>query len=161
MAAFLGCIDKYIDILDGKSMTKLLKSVYARIHDRQEDDKDLQDFFKFKCWIWSCLWPFWHNLLGTLTDTPDVINKTYRTEDSETMFVFSPKGTFNLKRGFSLKKTYQKWQLQQQAKLKYNYKRQVFQGAFYNDGNRRIAKSWTITCYSKPEAICWLFSSCH
>ncbi|XP_044069520.1 uncharacterized protein LOC122884139 [Siniperca chuatsi] len=47
----LSCIDKYIDILDGKSMTKLLKSVYARIHDRQEDDQDLQDFFKFKCWI--------------------------------------------------------------------------------------------------------------
>ncbi|XP_067466855.1 uncharacterized protein [Thunnus thynnus] len=47
----LSCIEKYIDILDGKSMTKLLKSVYARIHDRQEDDEDLQDFFKFKCWI--------------------------------------------------------------------------------------------------------------
>ncbi|KAM7408369.1 hypothetical protein PAMA_002199 [Pampus argenteus] len=47
----LSCIEKYIDILDGKSMTKLLKSVYARIHDRQEDDQDLQDFFKFKCWI--------------------------------------------------------------------------------------------------------------
>ncbi|XP_038593967.1 uncharacterized protein LOC119917646 isoform X1 [Micropterus salmoides] len=47
----LSCIDKYIDILDGKSMTKLLKSIYARIHDRQEDNEDLQDFFKFKCWI--------------------------------------------------------------------------------------------------------------
>ncbi|KAI3363416.1 hypothetical protein L3Q82_012034 [Scortum barcoo] len=47
----LSCIDKYIDILDGKRMTKLLKSVYARIHNRQEDDEDLQDFFKFKCWI--------------------------------------------------------------------------------------------------------------
>ncbi|XP_078128958.1 uncharacterized protein LOC144532203 [Sander vitreus] len=46
----LSCIDKYIDILDGKCMTKLLKSVYARIHDRQEDDQELQDFFKFKCW---------------------------------------------------------------------------------------------------------------
>lgn len=49
---FLGCIEKYIDILDGKSKTKLLMSVYARIHDKQEDDEDLQDFFKFKCWIW-------------------------------------------------------------------------------------------------------------
>ncbi|XP_071336106.1 uncharacterized protein [Trachinotus anak] len=47
----LSCIEKYIDILDGKSMTKLLKSVYARIHDKHEDDEDLQDFFKFKCWI--------------------------------------------------------------------------------------------------------------
>ncbi|XP_049456959.1 uncharacterized protein LOC125903839 [Epinephelus fuscoguttatus] len=47
----LSCIDKYIDILDGKSMTTLLRSVYARIHDRQEDDQELQDFFKFKCWI--------------------------------------------------------------------------------------------------------------
>ncbi|XP_059214856.1 uncharacterized protein LOC131993127 [Centropristis striata] len=47
----LSCIDKYIDILDGKSMNKLLKSVYARINDRQEDDQDLQDFFRFKCWI--------------------------------------------------------------------------------------------------------------
>lgn len=51
VAVFLGCIEKYIDILDGKAMSKLLKSVYARIHDRQEDDQDLQDFFKFKCWI--------------------------------------------------------------------------------------------------------------
>ncbi|KAM8739261.1 uncharacterized protein AB9X84_021428 [Acanthopagrus schlegelii] len=47
----LSCIEKYIDILDGKAMSKLLKSVYARIHDREEDDQDLQDFFKFKCWI--------------------------------------------------------------------------------------------------------------
>nr|XP_008292168.1 PREDICTED: uncharacterized protein LOC103366271 [Stegastes partitus] len=47
----LSCIEKYIDILDAKSMTRLLKSIYARIHDRQEDDEELQDFFKFKCWI--------------------------------------------------------------------------------------------------------------
>ncbi|KAF7667864.1 hypothetical protein LDENG_00040650 [Lucifuga dentata] len=47
----LSCIEKYIDILDGKFMTKLLKSVYAGIHDRPEDDKELQEFFKFKCWI--------------------------------------------------------------------------------------------------------------
>ncbi|XP_047458118.1 uncharacterized protein LOC125018349 [Mugil cephalus] len=47
----LSCIEKYIDILDGKSMTTLLKSVYARIHERQEDDPELQDFFRFKCWI--------------------------------------------------------------------------------------------------------------
>lgn len=48
---FKGCIEKYIDILDGKCRTKLLKSVYAGIHERPEDDPDLQDFFRFKCWI--------------------------------------------------------------------------------------------------------------
>nr|XP_020457275.1 uncharacterized protein LOC109961061 isoform X2 [Monopterus albus] len=47
----LECIKKYIDILDEKCMTKLLKNVYARIHDRLEDDQHLQDFFRFKCWI--------------------------------------------------------------------------------------------------------------
>ncbi|MEQ2225901.1 hypothetical protein ILYODFUR_022318 [Ilyodon furcidens] len=47
----LSCIEKYMDILDEKSKTALLKSVYAKINDRQEDDPDLQDFFKFKCWI--------------------------------------------------------------------------------------------------------------
>ncbi|XP_060896225.1 uncharacterized protein LOC132975581 isoform X1 [Labrus mixtus] len=47
----LSCIEKYIEILDEKGNTKLLKSVYAKIHDRQEDDQELQDFFRFKCWI--------------------------------------------------------------------------------------------------------------
>ncbi|XP_069000352.1 uncharacterized protein [Embiotoca jacksoni] len=47
----LSCIEKHMDILDAKSMNKLLMSVYAKIHDREEDDQDLQDFFKFKCWI--------------------------------------------------------------------------------------------------------------
>ncbi|XP_061601139.1 uncharacterized protein LOC133463560 [Cololabis saira] len=47
----LSCIEKYIGILEEKCSTALLKSVYARIHDRQEDDPDLQDFFKFRCWI--------------------------------------------------------------------------------------------------------------
>lgn len=52
---FEGCIDSYIDILAEKSMTKLLKSVYARIHDLPEDDPDLQNFFRSRCWIWwSC-----------------------------------------------------------------------------------------------------------
>ncbi|XP_068184369.1 uncharacterized protein [Antennarius striatus] len=46
----LSSIEKYVDILEAKSMTKLLRSVYARIHDRHEEDQDLQDFFKFKCW---------------------------------------------------------------------------------------------------------------
>ncbi|XP_076025433.1 uncharacterized protein LOC143015357 [Genypterus blacodes] len=47
----LSCIEKYIDILDIKSKTVLLRSVYTSIHDRAEDDQQLQDFFKFKCWI--------------------------------------------------------------------------------------------------------------
>ncbi|KAM6916607.1 uncharacterized protein FYW49_009606 [Xenentodon cancila] len=47
----LSCIEKYINILEERSRTMLLKSVYARIHDRQEDDPELQDFFKFRCWI--------------------------------------------------------------------------------------------------------------
>ncbi|XP_074532235.1 uncharacterized protein LOC141795303 [Halichoeres trimaculatus] len=47
----LSCIEKYMDILDEKGLTKVLKSVYAKIHDRQEDDQELQDFFRFKCWI--------------------------------------------------------------------------------------------------------------
>lgn len=51
VAWFPGCIEKYIEILDEKSMTKLLKSIYARIHDRDESDQDLQDFFKSRCWI--------------------------------------------------------------------------------------------------------------
>ncbi|XP_062375921.1 uncharacterized protein LOC134064127 [Sardina pilchardus] len=47
----LGCLDKYIDVLEGKFKTDLLKSMYAGIHDKSVDDKDLQDFFRFKCWI--------------------------------------------------------------------------------------------------------------
>lgn len=48
---FKGCIEKYIEVLDGKFMTKLLKTVYAGIHNKSVEDKDLQEFFKFKCWI--------------------------------------------------------------------------------------------------------------
>ncbi|KAG7462877.1 hypothetical protein MATL_G00189370 [Megalops atlanticus] len=47
----LGCLEKYIDVLDGKFKTNLLKTVYAGIHDKSVEDEDLQDFFKFKCWI--------------------------------------------------------------------------------------------------------------
>ncbi|KAK1905546.1 putative membrane protein [Dissostichus eleginoides] len=47
----LSCLEKYIDILDEKSMTKLLMSVYAKINDRPQDDQEMLDFFKFKCWI--------------------------------------------------------------------------------------------------------------
>lgn len=51
VAVCAGCIEHYIHILDGKCKTKLLKTIYAGIHNRQEDDEDLQTFFKFKCWI--------------------------------------------------------------------------------------------------------------
>ncbi|XP_072532928.1 uncharacterized protein [Salminus brasiliensis] len=47
----LSCLEKYIVILDGKFMTNLLKTVYAGIHNKSVDDEDLQQFFKFKCWI--------------------------------------------------------------------------------------------------------------
>uniref|UniRef100_A0A1A8ULJ9 Uncharacterized protein n=3 Tax=Nothobranchius furzeri TaxID=105023 RepID=A0A1A8ULJ9_NOTFU len=47
----LSCIEKYVNILDGESKTALLRNVYARINNKQHDDPDLQDFFKFKCWI--------------------------------------------------------------------------------------------------------------
>ncbi|XP_051775294.1 uncharacterized protein LOC127525947 [Erpetoichthys calabaricus] len=47
----IGCLEKYIQILEGKFKTDLLKTVYAGIHDKSEDDEDLQTFFHFKCWI--------------------------------------------------------------------------------------------------------------
>ncbi|XP_063048932.1 uncharacterized protein LOC134442896 isoform X2 [Engraulis encrasicolus] len=47
----LGCLEKYIDVLEGNFKTDLLKNMYAGIHDKSVDDKDLQEFFKFKCWI--------------------------------------------------------------------------------------------------------------
>lgn len=46
-----GCLEKYIEVLDGKFKTNLLKTVYAGIHDKSMEDEDLQEFFKFKCWI--------------------------------------------------------------------------------------------------------------
>ncbi|XP_015218375.2 uncharacterized protein [Lepisosteus oculatus] len=47
----LGCLEKYINILEGKYKTKLLKTIYAGIHDKSVEDQDLQEFFRFKCWI--------------------------------------------------------------------------------------------------------------
>ncbi|KAM5164820.1 uncharacterized protein ACMZJ9_007246 [Mantella aurantiaca] len=47
----IGCLEKYINILEEKFKTNILKTVYAGIHNKSEDDKDLQDFFRFKCWI--------------------------------------------------------------------------------------------------------------
>ncbi|XP_071996515.1 uncharacterized protein [Engystomops pustulosus] len=47
----IGSLEKYITILEAKFKTNLLKKVYAGIHNKSEDDEDLQDFFRFKCWI--------------------------------------------------------------------------------------------------------------
>ncbi|XP_050981999.1 uncharacterized protein LOC127175140 [Labeo rohita] len=47
----LGCLEKYIEALEGKFMTSLLRRVYAGIHDKSVDNEELQDFFRFKCWI--------------------------------------------------------------------------------------------------------------
>ncbi|XP_040286115.1 uncharacterized protein LOC120999308 [Bufo bufo] len=47
----IGSLEKYITILEAKFKTSILKMVYAGIHNKSEDDGDLQDFFRFKCWI--------------------------------------------------------------------------------------------------------------
>ncbi|XP_043916076.1 uncharacterized protein LOC122792348 [Protopterus annectens] len=47
----IGCLEKYMSILDGKFKTELLKTVYAGIHNKSINDPDLQNFFRFKCWI--------------------------------------------------------------------------------------------------------------
>ncbi|KAM4040250.1 uncharacterized protein ACNLHF_011621 [Anomaloglossus baeobatrachus] len=46
-----GSLENYITVLEAKFKTKILKMVYAGIHNKAEDDEDLQDFFRFKCWI--------------------------------------------------------------------------------------------------------------
>ncbi|XP_064602981.1 uncharacterized protein LOC135468574 [Liolophura sinensis] len=47
----IGSLEKYVEILDGKFKTDLLKSVYAGVNHKDVDHPDLQAFFKFKCWI--------------------------------------------------------------------------------------------------------------
>ncbi|XP_063774475.1 uncharacterized protein LOC134910412 isoform X2 [Pseudophryne corroboree] len=47
----IGCLEKYINILEEKFKTSILKRVYAGIHGKAEDDEELQDFFRFKYWI--------------------------------------------------------------------------------------------------------------
>lgn len=44
---FKGCIEKYIDILDGKIMTKLLKSVHAGIQNKSVEDEDINVGYKW------------------------------------------------------------------------------------------------------------------
>ncbi|PIK36475.1 hypothetical protein BSL78_26693 [Apostichopus japonicus] len=47
----LGCLEKYVEILDSKFKSELLKNVYAGVNRKSVDDPDLQDFFKFKMWL--------------------------------------------------------------------------------------------------------------
>ncbi|CAB4036016.1 uncharacterized protein LOC110043988, partial [Paramuricea clavata] len=45
-------LEKYVDILDSKlQYSKLLMQIYAQVNGKNVDDPDLQQFFKFKCWI--------------------------------------------------------------------------------------------------------------
>ncbi|KAG9484535.1 hypothetical protein GDO78_010095 [Eleutherodactylus coqui] len=47
----VGSLEKYITILEAKFKTNILKTVYAGIHNKSEDDEELRDFFRFKCWM--------------------------------------------------------------------------------------------------------------
>ena len=66
----LTVLEKYVETLDKTfKYSKLLKQVYAGVHSKSVDDPDLQQFFKFKCWVWECdcqrripLGPLCHNI---------------------------------------------------------------------------------------------------
>lgn len=47
----LSALEKHVTKLEGKFQTKLLRSVYAGVNNRDVNDTELQAFFKFKCWI--------------------------------------------------------------------------------------------------------------
>ena len=47
----LGALEKHVTKLESKFQTKLLRSVYAGVNNRDVNDTELQAFFKFKCWI--------------------------------------------------------------------------------------------------------------
>ena len=48
----LSVLEKYVESLDKTfKYSKLLKEVYAGVHGKSVDDPDLQQFFKFKCWV--------------------------------------------------------------------------------------------------------------
>lgn len=45
-------LEKYVVILDSKlKYSKLLMQIYAQVNGKNVEDPDLQQFFKFKCWI--------------------------------------------------------------------------------------------------------------
>ena len=47
----LSALEKHVTKLESKFQTKLLRSVYAGVNNRDVNDTELQAFFKFKCWI--------------------------------------------------------------------------------------------------------------
>lgn len=48
----LTVLEKYVETLDKTfKYSKLLKQVFAGVHSKSVDDPDLQQFFKFKCWV--------------------------------------------------------------------------------------------------------------
>ena len=47
----IGVLDKQVGILESKFKTGLLKKVYSGVHGKPVDDPELQEFFKFKCWL--------------------------------------------------------------------------------------------------------------
>lgn len=47
----LRALEKHVTKLESKFQTKLLRSVYAGVNNRDINDTELQAFFKFKCWI--------------------------------------------------------------------------------------------------------------
>ena len=47
----LSALEKHVAKLESKFQTKLLRSVYAGVNNRDVNDSELQAFFKFKCWI--------------------------------------------------------------------------------------------------------------
>ena len=47
----LNALEKHVTKLESKFQTKLLRSVYAGVNNRDVNDIELQAFFKFKCWI--------------------------------------------------------------------------------------------------------------
>lgn len=44
-------LEKTVAVLEEKSKIKILKDVYAEINGKDVNDEELQNFFKFKCWI--------------------------------------------------------------------------------------------------------------
>ncbi len=52
----LNVLDKQVSELENKFKYKLLRNVYAGVNKKSVDDEDLQDFFKFKCWVWFLDW---------------------------------------------------------------------------------------------------------
>ena len=48
----LSALEKYVTVIESKfKYNALLRQVYAGVNGKSVDDKDLQQFFKFKCWV--------------------------------------------------------------------------------------------------------------